>query len=462
VLLVLAVAVLGAGCAHVRPECAAHGGTAWQLVTSSHFSLITNLDVARAREAVLKLELARAAVLPVLQGSELSTAPLEVVLLQSGAQVADLTGADDSFASEDWRGPLLVARDDAAILASNPALEKTVHELTHVLAGRVLRRQPRWVAEGLASYLETVTVDVQERTARRGRANQTRLGDIERWNILPIEALWAWTGVEKDKPGLEQHRIASAWFWVYWLFNEQRAAFEGFLRALARGDEPGAAWRTAFPTLTTASMAAASERFRAEGKTTGQSIDLSRSDLRLDVQPLTDARVHAVLSRLAALRGDWARAAAEADTASALQADDAVVLEQVSATRGDAQARLAAATRATELAPRRAEGWLLVGMAGGDAREAALRSALELDDAQVSTAAELAALTRDVDLARHAFRKPANARALMMSAEVLARAGLCGEARTLAWRALESLPHALEPTLAAKLHGRLDELGACR
>ncbi|MBL8915344.1 MAG: DUF1570 domain-containing protein [Archangium sp.] len=462
------LALLASGCATVSPECASHGGNTWRQVVSPHFSLVTNLGAEEAKASMLKLEMSRSAVLPVLQGTELSTAPIEVVLFASGAQLNAVAGTDQSFWSEDFRGPLFVIQDDANILASNPQLERTLHELTHLLSARVFRRLPRWVAEGLASYLETVTLDVKEKTARRGKANQVRLGDIERWNILPVESLWAWTGVEKDKPGLEQHRLASAWFWVYFLVNEHRAAFEGFLKALAKGDGPSAAWKKAFPELTTASMASASDKFRAEGRSTGQSIELSRMDLAITESALPDARVHAVFSRLAALRGDWKRAAEQADLASSMDANDVAVLEQVSATRGDPEARVAAAEKATLTDPRRVDAWLLLGMASASAKETALKTVLELDSSQPTAGAELAVAAKangqnneSVDFARRAYRAPANARALAMSADVLAQAGLCREALTLELRALESLPHALEDTVAAKLHAKLDELAKC-
>lgn len=460
--------LLVTGCATVSPECASHGGNTWRQVRSPHFSLVTNLSAEEAKTSMLKLELSRAAVAPVLQGAELSSAPIEVVLFASGAQLAAVTGTDESFWSEDFRGPLLVIQDDANILASNPQLERAMHELTHLLSARVFRRLPRWVAEGLAAYLETVTLDVREKSARRGKANQVRLGDIERWNILPVESLWAWTRVEKDKPGLEQHRLSSAWFWVYFLVNEHRAAFDGFLKALAKGDEPAAAWKAAFPELTTASMATASEKFRAEGKSTGQAIELSSVDQTITDAALPDARVHAVFSRLAALRGDWKRAVEQADLAATMDANDVVVLEQVSATRAQPQERVAAAEKATLTDPKRVEAWLLLGMASAEAKEAALKTVLELDSSHPTAGAELAVAARAkgqtteaLDLARLAYRAPANARALAMSADVLMQAGMCREALTLELRALELLPHALEETVGVKLHARLDELAKC-
>lgn len=463
---VLPLLLFASACAHVSTECSAHGGGGWSRVESAHFAVSTNLPPDAARGAVLKLEMARAVVSPALRAPELTGRPLDVVLLANADNLVELSGADETFWAEDWRGPVLVLRDDAAVLAENPQLSRTVHELTHVLQARTFRRLPRWVSEGLATYLETANVDLQEKSARRGRANQVRLADIERWSLLPVEALWAWTQEEPDKPGLEQHRVASAWFWVYWLFNAQRPAFEKFLDALGRGDEPSRAWKTAFPELTTQSMTEASERFRKDGRTTGQSLDLSRMDQDFKVTALTDAQVHVVRSRLAGLKADWSKAMGEANAAKSFPGDDGLVLEQFASTRAQADERLAATAALTELEPKRAEGWLLRGLAETDAaaKRTAFFKALELDPQLVAAAAELAQSstgTEAIDFARKAFGEVATARALSTSADVLARSGLCGEALSLELRALETLSHAAERTVGAKLHARLDTLAKC-
>jgi cellulose synthase operon protein C len=173
-----------------------------------------------------------------------------------------------------------------------------------------------------------------------------------------------------------------------------------------------------------------------------------------------------VRSRLAGLTADWSKAMGEANVAKAFPGDDAVVLEQFASTRAQADERLTAATQLTELDGQRAEGWLLRGLAETDAaaKRTSFLKALELDPQLVAAAAELARVstgTEAIDFARKAFGEVATARALSTSAEVLSRSGLCGEALSLELRALETLSHAAERTVGAKLHARLDALAKC-
>lgn len=189
----LVLVVLISGCTHVTPECSAHGGPAWQELASQHFVVRTNLEPADARAATVQLERARAALLPAFPEAP-SGAPLEVVLFRDAAQLQNVTGdpALDGTFTHDWAGPLLLMSKTGSMFDSTPQLRLVMHELAHYFAAQSLRRVPRWFAEGLAHYLETVTIDADAQTARRGRANQERLGEVLRWGILPVESLWAW------------------------------------------------------------------------------------------------------------------------------------------------------------------------------------------------------------------------------------------------------------------------------
>ncbi len=95
---------------------------------------------------------------------------------------------------------------------------------------------------------------------------------MTRWGILPVPSLWAWD-VEPEQPsGLEQHRAASSWFWVHFLFNEHRPALERFLRGLSEGEEPKAAWASAFADLAPQKMTDEAAAYIARQQTRGVGI----------------------------------------------------------------------------------------------------------------------------------------------------------------------------------------------
>ena len=227
----------------------------------------TNLSADQAREESVQLERARAAILPVFPDGP-TEHPLEVVVFETAAQLEELAGEPQVV--HDWRGPLLLTGSTESILESSPQFQALLHALARHYATLALRRWPRWFEEGLERYLETITIDSSAKTARRGRANQLKLGEVERWGILPVTSLWAWDIEPDEQNGLEEHRAASAWFWVHYLFNAQRPALEKFMRSLADGTEPRDAWVAAFGSVDPQAMAEAANAYIEKGQTRAQ------------------------------------------------------------------------------------------------------------------------------------------------------------------------------------------------
>lgn len=473
------LALLLTGCAHLVPECPAHGGETWHELTSSHFVVRTNLGPDDARAATVELERARAALLPAFLGANPADRKLEVVLLQNAAQLQSLTAEapmEGAF-THDWRGSLMVISSDSSMFEQHPRLQVLLHALTHFYAAQSYRRLPRWLAEGLALYLETITIDAEAKNATRGTANQERLGDALRWGILPVPSLWAWDADPQDaNSGLEQHRYASAWFWVHFLFNEQRPALEHFLRGLAEGQDPRTAWDTAFVHLPPRAMAEASEAFITRGATHSQRLELSGLSSELADRVLPDAEVHALFARVAAANGAWPRARREARTAMTLDAHDLRALEQHLVTQETAEARLETARALTVTEPTLASGWLLLAMALREHPESdvergqALERAHALDPESALAASELGqrrasegAREEAVALAAQAISlAPEDVRVLTTSASVFASAGQCGRAVTTQQRSLEVLSHRAPAALRHRLAAALQQLQQCR
>ncbi|MDP1823356.1 MAG: hypothetical protein Q8L48_08945 [Archangium sp.] len=459
-------------CAHVAPECATHGGTPWLELSSEHFVVRTNLAPEEARGATVQLERARASVLAALP-SALTAPPLEVVVFTSPAQLHDLSGDPllDGALTHDWKGPLLLTAHAASFLDVTQ-LRLMLHQLAHHFSAGALKRWPRWFEEGLAIYLETLVIDPEAKTAVRGRANQERLDEVMRWGILPVQSLWAWDVEPEQLTGLEQHRAASAWFWVHFLFNEHRPALERFMRSLAEGDEPKAAWATAFGDLAPQAMAEAAAAYIARQQTRSQQMDLGQLNTTLTEKPLPDAQVHALLARVAAVTFAWPRARTEARAAMALDPKDARAMEQGVVVQETVEARIAAARVLTTELPAEASGWLLLALAlppGDPERGVALERAVELEPLSGHALSELATFrcaegrcSESLELVEKAVRlAPGDSRVHAAAAVVSMKAGQCGRAAVSQQRALEVLPHRASAALRAQLRTRLGEYLKC-
>lgn len=468
----IALAGLLCGCVHVKPECTTHGGTPWLELTSQHFVVRTNLEPAAARAAAVQLEQARAAELSAFPTTG-TTPPLEVVLFTDPAQLHELSGdvSLDAALLHDWRGPMLLTASSATFMGATQ-LPLTLHELAHHYSAAALERAPKWFDEGLAIYLETIIIDADAKTAVRGVANQARLNEATRWGILPVDSLWSWDGELESPHGVELHRAASSWFWVHWLFNEQRPALDRFMRALSEGTEPHAAWASAFGALTAESMKKAADAYLEAGRSRSQKMDLSELNVALEERALSDAQVHALLARTAGMTGAWPRAREEARTAISLDAHEVSAQEQNVATQESAEARMSVGRQLTQENAQDPVGWLLLGLSlpsRDPERGQALSLAAELDPRSAMALSELASFrcaearcAEGVPLAERAAElAPGNARVLAGTASVQLQAGLCAQAVVTQQRALEVLPERAPVGLRKQLQARLTEYSRC-
>lgn len=471
----MCVFALLSSCAHVAPECATHAGTPWLELRSQHFVVRTNLPAEEARGTAVQLERARASVLAAFpNGGKDSPEPLETVIFASTAQLQDLSGDPllDATLAHDWRGPLLLTASTTALIESTQ-LRLTLHELAHHSSASALRRWPRWFEEGLAIYLETITIDSEKKLAVRGAAHQLKLGEVMRWGVLPVTSLWAWDVEPDPLNGLEQHRAASSWFWVHFLFNEQRGALDRFMRSLAEGEEPRSAWDAALGKVSPEEMAQAADAYIAKGQTRSQVMELAQLNTAFNERVMPDAEVHALLARAAGAVGAWPRARAEAQMALKLGPSDLMAQEQNVVTQETAEGRVDAARALTQQTPQAAAGWLLLGLALpaiDPERGQALALAVELEPKSFFALSELAKFRcaearcqEGVVLAEKAAGlAPGDARVQAATAAVQHQAGLCALAVVSQQRALEVLPRRASTGLRMQLQGRLADYQRCR
>jgi tetratricopeptide (TPR) repeat protein len=370
---------LGLACAAPSKfVCPARGGPTWRELRSDNFLLRSDLPRDAAVGVLDQLELLRAALLKgMFDRPVASPERLEVLAFASHGEFVELTGRADLagfFARSDFgRQRILLAGDLGSIQSVVVA-----HELAHLLSYHYVGRQPRWFAEGLATYFQTVG---------EGAGARRRAGSIPRgpWlaplarGPLPVRAVLGWRRAAEE-PAF----YASSWLLVHYLMNQQPEAFMEFQRRLARLENPRLAWDAAFPEWSI-ELPSGPEKLDPLLRAYLRSTDWEFHEV--EAQPVTTvterilspAEVHA--ARLEAAR-DLGRKRSRAEVDEALAEDPGLVAALSAAAALDPVRAPAHARAAVGAHPEQAAAWTLLGTAnrGPDAagREAAHRRAVQL------------------------------------------------------------------------------------
>nr|WP_238539647.1 hypothetical protein [Corallococcus macrosporus] len=242
------LAALLSGCTGMRALCPLEGGRPWVEVRSPHFTVRSNLDAETAEEAARELELLREGLLQAWGGSFDPPGTVDIILLHNRSALEEFTDLRiEGFSTTTEDGPLLVLAGHAyAFVEATADTTTQAHELTHYLSELALVRQPRWLSEGLASYLETIALRPERREVILGRMHDAFYTQVRRHGWRTLDELWEW-----DRKGLlgtaeSRQHYASSWLWVHFFITRHGARFEDFQKRLMHGEEPRAAFDAAF------------------------------------------------------------------------------------------------------------------------------------------------------------------------------------------------------------------------
>ncbi len=337
-LLMLGALAAGGGCAGAF-RCPAAGGTPWRQLASEHFLLATDLPADEAAEAVRDLEEYRALLIatawprretptPARSGSR-DRGPqggqVRVVIVARERDWRAFEEGRDGFYTEALFQPFIALRAGG----SDHTRMRIRHELTHHLSRFFVREQPDWLAEGLATFFETLAYDRGTGEVLIGLPQSSHL------NLLasrpgPLKIRETLAGTLKDDDS--QLFYATSWLLVHYLISRQRTAFAGYMRALDAGLPAPEAWRRSFgDDLSPEALQAELSGYARAGHHMMISRAFQAPVVTTDERPLPDADVHA-LRALVYLRsgGDQvppaARALARAEIAEALRQDPHDVL----------------------------------------------------------------------------------------------------------------------------------------
>jgi hypothetical protein len=222
------------------------------------------------------------------------------------------------------------------------------HELTHYIAYQAIPKQPKWFAEGIASYFETARFDAGGEFVV-GAAPRNHYAVLKWYGRIPTGQLMS---AQPPSP-LSPRTYASSWLLVHYLMSEHGEAFARLQESLARGTAPDTAWQEAFPDLPVSNLDSVLERYLQRGAYAAYSRKVPPVSVTPRVRSLSDADVYALRAKLyltcpgGSCRAQ-ARERARQNAALALQSDpnqlDAAVLqlERYKGQKGIERARILA------------------------------------------------------------------------------------------------------------------------
>jgi hypothetical protein len=302
-----AVAAVGllVSCKAALPPVPGNGGPAWIELRSPHFTVWTDGDPERVQELMRAMERMREIVVRnALPGAPDRGRNLAIVM-RDGDELSSFssTGQPRAFTISArfplWQTMIVLALPRHRS-ADNRYNVTVAHELTHAISFGVVHHQPRWFAEGMATYFETVGLDPTLATAELGVSPTGRLVSVA--HLLPISTLFAWTARAKD----ERREYTTAWALFWFLINQHSAELLHYRELLDRaGDDievpPERAtriWLEAFPSLPLDEVDGKLKHWLLNGMHREDVFKLAASDWEPVQRTMGDAEVHALRALL--------------------------------------------------------------------------------------------------------------------------------------------------------------------
>jgi hypothetical protein len=319
----LAALALG-GCAAAF-RCPAAGGPPWRELVSEHFALATDLPADEAREAVRDLEDFRALLIATAwPRRETPGGRVRVVILSRERDWRAFDHSRDGFYTEALFQPFIALRAGG----SDSTRLRIRHELTHHLSRFFVREQPEWLAEGLATFFETLVYDRASGEVLIGLPQPLHL-QLLASHQGPLKVQETLQGTLKDDD--TQLFYATSWLLAHYLIGRQRTAFTSYMRALDAGLPPSAAWKQSFAELTPEILQAELRGYARGGFHMSISRQLKVAEVPVEERPVPDAEVHALRALLLLRAGGERvtpplRAQARMEIAEALRQDPNNVL----------------------------------------------------------------------------------------------------------------------------------------
>jgi hypothetical protein len=281
-------------CGPALPPLPSRGGPAWVEVTSEHFTLWTDAPAARGRELVREMEQRRQLVVNTMRQAS-SKARSFVIALRSAREVAAYVPSQFVAVAWDAQNP---TRQPGILLATEVDDSEHVvnHELTHVISFGIIRNQPHWLGEGIASYFEMADFEPGKTSVQIGIPREDHARTLQEQSQPSVAKVFAC----EDSRCMDERFYAASWALFSFLLNERHDQLGRYLGRLndRSEDRRAKAWDEVFPDLPPDKLDDELRAWLRNGKIAFPRIEVSVHETATEERPLSDADALAARSLL--------------------------------------------------------------------------------------------------------------------------------------------------------------------
>lgn len=310
------VALFAAACGAAVPPVPGKGGPAWHELTTAHFVVWTDASEESARALVAEIEHLRQVVVGTAFPGANATSRSFVIALRDDDERSAFVPGDFAALAAPPDGNLL--REPVIVLSASSNVEASdrieAHELVHVISHALIRRQPRWFAEGMAKYYETV--EIGGGTADLGREPTYRGQPMMIHHLEPIAQIFACASLACT----DQAFYATAWALFTYLTNTHRDQLAHYEAVLAQTGDDRRAWQEAFGGLPLDQLEHDLREWLAHGSHVVLHFKVQLQEAPVQIRAITDADVYALRAFMTyEFIGDRERVKADLAAAQALE-----------------------------------------------------------------------------------------------------------------------------------------------